>query len=376
MRKWLLAGVLILTCSLHVNAEGFSKKPSNTPQLIQTGKEKAWCPVCGMSLKGFYKTSHTAHTHEGVPTQYCSLRCLVLDEQERHTDLAKAMVVDVTTDKLISVKDAYYVVGSNVMGTMSKVSKLAFATEKDANAFAAKNGGEIKRFNEVYALAKTSLKQDIAMSNAKKQKMMYPMGQKLLKAKCNAAKLDPYTFPRINALKAAVKDNCQALEEKQMQAVALYLWEVKRFEGSLSSKQISVTKEEKCPVCGMFVYKYPKWASRLYFQKEGKEHSHAFDGVKDMAKYVQTPATYHAHKDFNVDRIVVTDYYTQLAIDGRSAYYVVGSDVLGPMGHELIPFKNETDAKTFMKDHKGSAIVTFDKITPQMICKLDGKPCK
>ena len=33
--------------------------------------------------------------------------------------------------------------------------------------------------------------------------------------------------------------------------------------------------------------------------------------------------------------IHVTEYYDVELIEARSAYYVIGSDVLGPMGHEL-----------------------------------------
>ena len=31
---------------------------SGEPELIQKGDEKAYCPICGMSLKQYYKTSH------------------------------------------------------------------------------------------------------------------------------------------------------------------------------------------------------------------------------------------------------------------------------------------------------------------------------
>ena len=33
----------------------------------------------------------------------------------------------------------------------------------------------------------------------------------------------------------------------------------------------------------------------------------------------------------------------------QKAFYVIGSNVYGPMGEELIPFKNEDEAKKFMK---------------------------
>jgi nitrous oxide reductase accessory protein NosL len=41
------------------------------------------------------------------------------------------------------------------------------------------------------------------------------------------------------------------------------------------------------------------------------------------------------------------------------------------MGHELIPFATEADARTFMKDHRGKQILRFEEVTPQVIEKLD-----
>ena len=43
-----------------------------------------------------------------------------------------------------------------------------------------------------------------------------------------------------------------------------------------------ITPADKCPVCGMFVAKYPDFVDQIVF----KDGTHAFfDGVKDMMKY-------------------------------------------------------------------------------------------
>lgn len=354
----------------------FSKKASNSPELVQEGKSKSWCPVCGMSLKNFYKTSHTAHTKEGEPTQYCSIRCLVLDHQNRQTDLSRAKVVDIKSEKLIPVQEAYYVVGSKVPGTMSKVSKLAFKSEDEAKKFAKKMGGEIKRFDEVFKMAEASLQNDIAMTNAKRAKKMYPMGKKLFASKCDARLINPNKFNYINEIKPVLKKICHKdLKEKQLQAVALYLWDVARFEDGVSAKRVEVKESDKCPVCGMFVKKYPRWVAKVTYDHDDHEHYFAFDGAKDMAKYILCPQAYGGEASFRAKDILVTDYYTQLAIDGREAFYVIGSDVLGPMGHELIPFGKEEDAKTFKKDHKGTKIIKLEEVTDALLCELDGKKC-
>jgi nitrous oxide reductase accessory protein NosL len=69
--------------------------------------------------------------------------------------------------------------------------------------------------------------------------------------------------------------------------------------------------------------------------------------------------------------VFVTDYYAVELTDAHEAFYVIGSDVLGPMGHELIPFKDEASAKEFQEDHKGTRILRFKEVTEEVIDALD-----
>ena len=134
-------------------------------------------------------------------------------------------------------------------------------------------------------------------------------------------------------------------------------------------KPIKPTPKDKCPVCGMFVAKYPDFLAEIIF----KDGSYAvFDGTKDMFKYYFNLKKYNASKRVeDIDSIYVMDYYKLALIDGYQAFYVVGSDVYGPMGKELIPLEKEADAKEFMKDHKGQSILKFKGITNEIINGLD-----
>ncbi len=124
---------------------------------------------------------------------------------------------------------------------------------------------------------------------------------------------------------------------------------------------------DKCPVCGMFVAKYPKWVAEIVF----KDGSHAvFDGCKDLFKYYFNVKKYDRDKKKDdIAGIFVTEYYTTKIMTAGDVYFVVGSDVLGPMGHEFIPVKGKEDAETFMLDHKGKKMFRFDEITPEEIPK-------
>jgi len=127
--------------------------------------------------------------------------------------------------------------------------------------------------------------------------------------------------------------------------------------------------KDKCPVCGMFVAKYPDWVASVTL-KDGTRVF--FDGVKDMLKYYFNMARYAPGKTAaDIQAVHVTDYYRLEPIDGRQAFYVVGSDVYGPMGRELIPFEKEAQAREFMKDHKGKTVLPFDQIDFPLVIGLD-----
>ena len=130
---------------------------------------------------------------------------------------------------------------------------------------------------------------------------------------------------------------------------------------------IEVPKEVKCPVCGMFVAKYPKWAARI----EADSKNYYFDGVKDMMKFYIFDVDFPFNRN-KIELIEVTDFYTLKAIDAKQAFYVIGSDVYGPMGNELIPFISKNAAENFMRDHRGEKIILFNEITPHLVMGLDG----
>ncbi len=89
-------------------------------------------------------------------------------------------------------------------------------------------------------------------------------------------------------------------------------------------------------------------------------------------KYYLNMKKYEKGRDpSDIEAIHVTDYYSLSFVDGQAAFYVLGSDVYGPMGKEFIPFGKEAEARQFMNDHQGKAILKFIEITREMIEKMD-----
>lgn len=213
-----------------------------------------------------------------------------------------------------------------------------------------------------------------ATNQAVKDKKIYSMGKKIFEKNCpqDIVLGDYSTVEELNVL---LKKRCEPLKEKHFEALSLYLWDMKSsLNEETKSIHISVNKDEKCPVCGMFTYKYPRWAAQIFYMENAEEKHYSFDGVKDLLKFFFNPqdwGNYAVKSKADITKILVTDYYSQKAIDAKKAYYVIGSDAYGPMGNELVPFENEADAKTFSRDHKGNKITQFEKITSEEVYKLD-----
>jgi nitrous oxide reductase accessory protein NosL len=150
---------------------------------------------------------------------------------------------------------------------------------------------------------------------------------------------------------------------------AAALWFMSEASAATAVKFVKPAPRDRCPVCGMFAAKYPDWIAEVLFA----DGSYAvFDGPKDMFKYLADLKQYapgKAQKDIRA--VVVNDYYAVNPINAREAYFVVGSDVLGPMGRELIPFEREQDARAFMKDHHGKKVLSFEAITPDVMKSLE-----
>jgi copper chaperone NosL len=198
-------------------------------------------------------------------------------------------------------------------------------------------------------------------STAMKEKKLYGIGEKIYTKKCPNINITKYKD--YDSLEKDIKENkiCGTLNSKYTDALCLFLWDVKRAGNKHKVyPKLTVTKEDKCPVCGMFLYKYPRWVTRI----EYSDKNVSFDGVKDMLKY------YFEHKK-GIKDILVQEYYTQKTIDAKKAYFVLGSDIYGPMGNELIPFADENSAKHFLLDHRGKKIIRFEEITLDEVYKLD-----
>lgn len=364
MLKRISLFLLLISISLFASQNKmFQTVDENQATLVKTDTSKHFCNVCGMDLVKFYKTSHAVEFKNGHKEQYCSLHCFANINKKFGKLIKKVQVVNTKTLELIDAKKAFYVVGSSVKGTMSMTSKYAFLSKKDALKFQKEHGGEIKTFDEALKIATADLTNDNKKIDKKRAKVA-KKGKKIYEALCDSKAQLP-DFNSIGEAKKYLIDNkiCKNIKPNMLQAAAIY-----KYDPSLATnqnKKLSVPKDAKCPVCGMYVAKYPKWAAKI---EVDKTHTHYFDGTKDMFKFYFNPKKYaHTHTKEQMKNIIVTDYYTLEAIDGKSAFYVVGSNVYGPMGEELIPFKDEKSANAFKNSHYGKKILKFEEVKESIL---------
>jgi len=125
------------------------------------------------------------------------------------------------------------------------------------------------------------------------------------------------------------------------------------------------TKKDRCPVCGMYVWRHQKNIAGFIF-KDGKYVF--FCSVKCMFHAYHNFKKYFPHRNINDLKLIwVTEYYTTKKMNAKNLYYVIGTDIIGPMGYMIVPVKGKKAAETLLRDHHGSKILTFDEVTEKIV---------
>ena len=128
------------------------------------------CPHCGMD-RGQYAHSrmlivYDDNTEAGV----CSLHCAAIDLAINIDKAPKTIYVgDYNTRKLIDAEQAFWVIGGNKPGVMTKRAKWAFEKKADAEAFVQKEGGVLATFEAAIKTAYEDIYADTKMIREKRK---------------------------------------------------------------------------------------------------------------------------------------------------------------------------------------------------------------
>jgi nitrous oxide reductase accessory protein NosL len=201
----------------------FQSVPASQATIMQEGEDKNYCPICGMHIPTFYKTSHAATTKEGEVRQYCSIHCVVDDHEHNKSGLSEIKVVDLPTLKYVEAKSATYVVGSDKSGTMSMISKYAFANKADAESFQKSYGGMLMSFEEAYNVSKGDFEKDMAMIADNKGKAKF-MGGILYGINCETIDKQ-FATPLLAKRYINANKSCGDIDEMKLHAISIHLSE-------------------------------------------------------------------------------------------------------------------------------------------------------
>jgi len=122
------------------------------------------------------------------------------------------------------------------------------------------------------------------------------------------------------------------------------------------------TEKDACTVCGMYPASFPNHNCQIWTMHGSTLHFCSTQCMvnfnADPAKYVKEPA--------KTKMAWVTLFSDGMYESAVGAYYVVGSQVNGPMGKEALPFKFKNNAEDFVKNN-GGKIVSFQQLTPELV---------
>ena len=131
------------------------------------------CPYCGMNRTMWNHSRHLVHYDDDLVDGTCSVHCLAISLSLNLDRGTKAIYAadfgaDSKIKPLIKADKATYLVGSDLPGTMTKQSKMAFSAPEAAKAARKNHGGELVGFDEALTRAYLSMAKDTAMIRKKR----------------------------------------------------------------------------------------------------------------------------------------------------------------------------------------------------------------
>ena len=162
MKKQILS-VLFIICVLSIDAVAFGdadieKDPS--------------CKYCGMDRAKFAHSRMVVEYEDGTSLGTCSMHCLAIEIVVNMDKTPRALLVgDYNNKKLIDAEKAFWVMGGNKPGVMTKRAKWAFENKADTEKFIAENGGSLSTFDEAMKATYEDMYADTKMIREKRKMM-------------------------------------------------------------------------------------------------------------------------------------------------------------------------------------------------------------
>ena len=134
------------------------------------------CPYCGMDRAKFAHSRMQLTYDDNSKIGFCSIHCAAVDMAMYldRTPIAFS-VGDYNTKTLIDAEKAYWVIGGDKPGVMTRQPKWAFEKKSDADQFIQVHGGKPVTFEAVIEATYADMYQDTRMIRQKRKMMREKM---------------------------------------------------------------------------------------------------------------------------------------------------------------------------------------------------------
>jgi len=161
MKRGFMSVVLIMTCLFSI---------VGLVQAQEDVKIAPSCKYCSMDRTKFAHTRMLVTYEDGTKVGTCSIHCLAIDLASNIDKTAiRIEVGDYISKKLIDAEEAYWVIGGNKPGVMTKQATWAFANKVYAEKFIREHGGTLATFDGAIKAAYESLYADTKMIREKRK---------------------------------------------------------------------------------------------------------------------------------------------------------------------------------------------------------------
>ena len=219
------------------------------PFHIEAKEEPRWCPLCGMNLKMYHQTNNRLTFFDKTQAQTCSIFCAAQIYEKRPTEIDRWKVVDYETKGWIDARKAQWLIGSDIPGVMTAVSKLAFSLLEDVQKYQKKHGGTIGTFVDALNRTLSDMGSDRKMIMARvaeRAKMGKDLAGKHGCYKCHGEEgkggsASGWNTPGFSKkmdnrvkIKEAITKGCPGMQgyegkidEKDLHSITLYIWSLR-----------------------------------------------------------------------------------------------------------------------------------------------------
>lgn len=121
-------------------------------------------------------------------------------------------------------------------------------------------------------------------------------------------------------------------------------------------KIVDPTAKTRCAECGMYPARFPEHRSQIKTEDGNTKH---FCSTHCLINFLSDPN--HTPKSVWVSIPQEQSYEYAMGL-----YYLVGSDIMGPMGKEALPYRNKAVAATAAQKH-GGRVVQFSELNPKVV---------